>query len=91
MKKNDMIAFVAAKAGITKKDAAVAVDAVFEAMTNELAAGNKVTVTGFGTFESKAREARAGRNPQTGEAITIPAHTAVTFKAGKGLKDCVNE
>ena len=88
MKKNDMIAFVAAKAGITKKDAAVAVDAVFEAMTNELAAGNKVTVTGFGTFESKARQ---GRNPQTGEAITIPAHTAVTFKAGKGLKDCVNE
>lgn len=91
MKKTDMIAFVAAQAGITKKDAAQAVDAVFEAITNEVVAGNKVTVTGFGTFEPKAREARQGRNPQTGEAITIPAHTAVTFKAGKGLKDCVNE
>ena len=91
MKKVEMIAIVAEAANITKKDAAKAVDAVFEAITTEVAAGNKVTVTGFGTFEPKVREARAGRNPQTGEAITIPAHTAVTFKAGKGLKDCVNE
>lgn len=91
MKKTDMIAFVAEKADITKKDATRAVEAVFEAITSEVSQGNKVTVTGFGTFEPKEREARTGRNPQTGETITIPAHTAVTFKAGKGLKDCVND
>lgn len=91
MKKTDMIAFVAEKADITKKDATRAVEAVFEAITGEVSQGNKVTVTGFGTFEPKEREARTGRNPQTGETITIPAHTAVTFKAGKGLKDCVND
>ena len=91
MKKTDMIAVVAAEAEITKKAAAKAVDAVFGAITAEVSVGNKVTVTGFGTFEPKAREARQGRNPQTGEAITIPAHNVVTFKAGKGLKDCVNE
>lgn len=91
MKKADMIAAVAAKAGITKKDAALAVDGVFEAITDGLINGGKVTVTGFGTFEAKDRDARPGRNPQTGEAITIPARTAVTFKAGKGLKDCVND
>lgn len=90
MKKTDMVSAVATAAGITKKSAAAAVDAVFEVITSEVAAGNKVTITGFGTFAGKARDARAGRNPQTGEAITIPAHTAVTFKAGKGLKDCVN-
>lgn len=90
MKKVDMIAAVAANAEISKKAAAKAVDAVFEAITSGLTDEGKVTVTGFGTFEAKTREERAGRNPQTGEAITIPAHTAVTFKAGKGLKDCVN-
>jgi DNA-binding protein HU-beta len=87
MKKVEMIAVVAQAAGITKKDAAKAVDAVFEAITTEVAAGHKVTVTGFGTFEPKVREARAGRNPQTGEAITIPAHTAVTFKCFQIKKD----
>ncbi len=86
-----MINVVAAEAEITKKAAAKAVDAMFKAITDEVAAGNKVTITGFGSFEPKTREARAGRNPQTGEAITIPAHNVVTFKAGKGLKDCVNE
>ena len=91
MKKTDMINVVAAEAEITKKAAAKAVDAMFKAITDEVAAGNKVTITGFGSFEPKTREARAGRNPQTGEAITIPAHNVVTFKAGKGLKDCVNE
>lgn len=91
MKKADMIAAVAAKAGITKKDAALAVDGVFEAITDGLNTEGKVTVTGFGTFEAKERDERPGRNPQTGEAITIPARTAVTFKAGKGLKDCVND
>lgn len=90
MKKTDMIAAVAAAANITKKDAAVAVDTVFDVMASELAQGNKVGVTGFGSFEPKVREARAGRNPQTGEAITIPAHTAVVFKAGKALKESVN-
>ena len=91
MKKTDMINYVAAKAEITKKDAAKAVTAVFDAITEEVSNGSKVTVTGFGVFEPKTREARAGRNPQTGEAITIPAHNVVTFKAGKGLKDSVNE
>lgn len=90
MKKVDMIAAVAADAEISKKAAAKAVDAVFNAISDGLVSEGKVTITGFGTFEAKAREARAGRNPQTGEDITIPAHTAVTFKAGKGLKDCVN-
>ena len=90
MKKTDMIAAVAAAANITKKDAAVAVDTVFDVMASELAQGNKVGVTGLGSFEPKVREARAGRNPQTGEAITIPAHTAVVFKAGKALKESVN-
>ena len=89
--KATLVSAVAAEAGITKKAAAKAVDAVFGAIAAEVSAGNKVTVTGFGTFEPKAREARQGRNPQTGEAITIPAHNVVTFKPGKGLKDCVNE
>ena len=56
----------------------------------EVAKGDKVTLVGFGSWEPRKRAARTGRNPQTGEAIVIPAHTAVTFKAGKGLKDCVN-
>lgn len=90
MKKADMISAVAAAANITKKDAALAVDAVFDCLADELAQGNKATITGFGTFEAKVREERQGRNPQTGESITIPAHTAVTFKAGKGLKETVN-
>lgn len=91
MKKADMITAVAVEAGITKKVAAVAVDKVFASITEGLNTEGKVTITGFGTFEAKERDERPGRNPQTGEAITIPARTAVTFKAGKGLKDCVND
>jgi len=91
MKKTDLIANVAATTGMTKRASAEAVKAVFESMTGALNAGEKVTVTGFGTLEVKARAARAGRNPKTGEAITIPAHNAVVFKAGKGLRDIVNE
>ena len=92
MKKTDMIAVVAAEAEITKKAAAKAVDAVFGAIAAEVSAGNKVTVTGFGTFEPKAREARQGRNPRKpGEVIAIDASKAPVFKAGKALKDAVNK
>ena len=90
MKKTDLIASVAATTGMTKKASAEAVKAVFDSMTGALDNGEKVTVTGFGTMEVKHREARAGRNPKTGAAITIPAHNAVVFKAGKGLRDIVN-
>ena len=90
MKKTEMIAIVAQAADITKKDAAKAVDAVFGAITDEVVAGRKVTVTGFGTFEPKAREARQGRNPQTGETIKIKAAVAPKFKAGAALKNKVN-
>ena len=90
MKKTDMIAAVAAAANITKKDAAVAVDTVFDVMASELAQGNKVGVTGFGSFEPKVREARAGRNPQTGETIKVPAKTVPKFVPGSAFKELVN-
>lgn len=91
MNKTELIACVAEKNGMTKRAAAGAVESVFDAITEEVKNGQKVTVTGFGTFEPRVRAARQGRNPQTGEAITISAHTAVAFRAGKGLKDIVNE
>lgn len=91
MKKVDIVAAVAAQTGLTKKASAEAVNTVFAVMTEALTNGEKVTATGFGSFDVKARAARQGRNPKTGEAIAIPAHKAVCFKAGKGLRDCVNE
>ncbi|MFV0352638.1 MAG: HU family DNA-binding protein [Oscillospiraceae bacterium] len=89
MTKNDLVANVAEAAGLSKKDADKAVAAVLESITNALKAGDKVSLVGFGTFETRHRPARKGRNPQTKETIDIPATTAPAFKAGKALKDAV--
>ena len=90
MKKLQLIDAVAAKAQITKKEAAAAVDAVLDVVAEALAAGDDVKITGFGGFEVKARAARTGRNPKTGEEIVIPASKHPTFTAGKAFKDAVN-
>lgn len=89
MTKAEMIVAVAEKAGMTKKDAEKVVTAVLETVTETLKKGDKITLTGFGSFEVKTRAAHAGINPKTGEAITIAASKAPVFKAGKGLKDAV--
>jgi DNA-binding protein HU-beta len=89
MNKTDLVAAVAAKAEISKKDAEAAVAAVFGAITDALADGDKVSLVGFGTFEVKERAARTGLNPRTGEKLSIPASKAPAFKAGKALKDAV--
>lgn len=89
MNKNELINAVAAKAEFSKKDAEAAVNAVFAAVTDALAAGDKLSVVGFGTFEVRERSAKSGRNPKTGEAITIAASKVPAFKAGKALKDAV--
>lgn len=90
MNKNDLAAAVAAKAGLSKKDSEAAVNAVLSTITETLKAGDKIVLVGFGTFETKARAARTGINPATKAKITIPASKAVSFKAGKVLKDAVN-
>ena len=87
--KQDLIAEVAAKTGLTKKDSEKAVNAFGEVVTEFLAKGEKVQLIGFGTFETRERAAREGRNPQTGEEIEIPATVVPAFKAGKALKDAV--
>ena len=87
MNKTELIAAVADRSGITKKDAERVVSATFETITAQLKAGEKVQISGFGIFEVKEREARVGRNPRTKESIRIPASKAPTFKASKTLKD----
>ncbi|MFZ2663774.1 MAG: HU family DNA-binding protein [Patescibacteria group bacterium] len=89
MVKTDLIAKVADMAGMTKVDANKAIDAVVEAIQASLAKGEKVTWTGFGTFEVRNRAARMGRNPQTGAPLHIPASKTPAFKSGKSLKDAV--
>jgi len=90
MTKSDLIAISAQAAGITKKDAGIAIDAMLEAITAELAKGESVTITGFGTFRVSQRAARTGVNPRnTSEKINIPAMNLPAFKAGKTLKDAV--
>ena len=89
MNKTELIAAVAEKTGLTKKDAERVVNATFETVTASLAKGEKVAVAGFGNFEVKAREARVGRNPRTKESIQIPATKLPAFKAAKALKDAV--
>ena len=91
MTKTDLIAAVAAEAGLTKKDADKAVSALINAVTESLKKGGKVQLVGFGTFEVKARAARKGVNPRTKQAITIAASKAPVFKAGKALKDAVSK
>ena len=90
MKKAELIAAMAAKAGIKKTDAQKALDAFIEVVSDELAAGEKVQLTGFGTFEVAERAAREGRNPQSGETMMIAASKSPKFKAGNVLKDKVN-
>lgn len=90
MNKTDLINAVAEKSELSKKDAAKAVDAVFESITNTLKEGGKVQLVGFGSFEVRERAARKGRNPQTGEEIEIPASKNPAFKPGKQLKEAVN-
>jgi len=90
LNKNDLIAAVADSAGLSKSDAADAVDAVFSAITGSLQSGQEVRLVGFGTFSVANRVATTGRNPRTGESIQIPASKQPKFKAGKGLKDAVN-
>ena len=89
MNKNELIAAVAERANLTKKDSEIAVSAVIDAITDALCEGEKVQLVGFGSFEVKNREARVGRNPKTKEAIEIPATKVPVFKAGKLLKDSV--
>ena len=90
MNKNDLVAAVSGSAGLSKADAAKAVDSVFDSITNSLKGGNDVRLVGFGTFSVANRKASEGRNPRTGEKIQIPASRQPKFKAGKALKDAVN-
>jgi DNA-binding protein HU-beta len=90
MNKAELIDAVSAQTGLQKADATRAVDAVFESITSALKSGDTVALLGFGTFVVKARAARAGRNPRTGETIEIAASKVPGFKAGKALKDAVN-
>lgn len=89
MNKTELVAAVAEKAGLSKKDTEAVVNAVFEVITDELVAGEKVSLVGFGSFDVKTRPEHTGRNPRTGEEITIAASRAPQFKAGKGLRDAV--
>lgn len=90
MNKAELIEHVADAAGITKSAAAKAVEAVVEGITNSLKRDESVSISGFGTFSVSHRPARQGRNPQTGETITIKASNSPKFKAGKALKDALN-
>ena len=91
MNKTELIAEIACKTGLSKKDAEKALNATLDTVTETLAAGEKVQLVGFGGFEVKNREARMGRNPKTKETIEIPASKLPVFKAGKALKDKVAE
>ena len=90
MNKSDIAGRVASRAGVGRSAAEEAVDAVFEAIGEALARGEDVRIVGFGTFATRSRPARTGRNPRTGENMGIAASTAPTFKAGKPLRDAVN-
>lgn len=94
MNKTELTDALAQSTEMTKADAQRAIDALFDTnggvITNALRSNQKVQITGFGTFESRQRKARTGRNPRTGEKIRIPASRAVSFRAGKGLKDALN-
>ena len=89
MNKTELVASVAEKSGLTKKDSEKAVNAVLAAITESMENGEKVQLVGFGTFEVRERKARKAQNPQTKEEITNPATKVPAFKAGKGLKDVV--
>ncbi len=90
MNKSELIHRVAEKADLTKKDSQRAVDAVLSVITEALQSGEKVQLLGFGNFETRQRSARPGRNPQTGETITIAASKVPAFKPGKSLRSMLN-
>ena len=90
MNKTELIAAVAEKAEVSKKDAQKAVKAFTDVVSEELVNGGKIQLVGFGTFEVSERAAREGRNPKSGEVMNIPASKTPKFKAGKALKDMVN-
>ncbi len=90
MNKNDLVAAVASDTGMSKSDAAGAVDSVFDTIAGSLSGGNEVRLVGFGTFSVVHRKASMGRNPRTGEPIQIKASNQPKFKAGKALKATVN-
>lgn len=90
MNKSDLIAAVAAKTGETKKNAEASINALIDVIAESLKDGEKIQVVGFGSFEVRERAERKGRNPQTGKEMKIAAKKAPVFKAGKALKDLVN-
>ena len=90
MNKTELVAAIASKANISKKDAEASVKAFTEVVAEELKKGEKIQLVGFGTFEVSARAARTGRNPQTGAEMKLPASKAPKVKAGKALKDAIN-
>ena len=91
MNKGELVAALAAKTELTKKDSEVALNAILDVIADTIAKGDKVQLIGFGTFEAKSRPARVARNPRTGESVKIAACKAPAFKAGKALKDVVNK
>ena len=91
MNKSELITSMSDKAGLTKKDAEVALKAFIESVQEALESGDKVQLVGFGTFETRERAAREGRNPRTKEVIQIPASKSPVFKAGKEFKERVNK
>ena len=90
MNKGELVQEIAKKTKVTQKDAAEVLNALVDTIQKTVAKGNKVTLVGFGTFESRKRAARTGRNPQTGKEISIPAKTVPVFSAGKKFKTVVN-
>ncbi len=91
MKKTELIAAIAEQSGLTKKDAEKALAATIDTIIKAVAEGDKIQLTGFGTFEQRQRNARTGCDPRTGKTIEIPASKVPAFKAGKGFKDIVNK
>ncbi len=91
MNKTELVALVAEKSGLTKKDAEAAVSAVLDAVVESVTNGEKVQIVGFGTFEQRQRNARTGCDPRTGNTIEIPASKVPAFKAGKAFKEAVNK
>lgn len=91
MKKTELIAAVAEQSGLSKKDAEKALNATIDTIIKAVADGDKIQLTGFGTFEQRQRNARTGCDPRTGNTIEIPASKVPAFKAGKGFKDIVNK
>ena len=91
MKKTELIAAIAEQSGLTKKDAEKALNATIDTIIKTVAEGDKIQLTGFGTFEQRQRNARTGCDPRTGNTIEIPASKVPAFKAGKGFKDIVNQ